>query len=503
MKLLLLYPPKDPPISKMLKIVALSGLTGALAAYAPDEITKLPGWEGALPSRQWSGYLNASDTSHLHYWFVESESAPETAPVVLWFNGGPGCSSLDGFFYEHGPFEIESDYKTLSLRPYRWNSIVNMLYIEAPVGVGFSYSDTNDYRCNDDRTATENRVAVEAFYAKFPEYKQNKFFITGESYAGVYVPTLAEEIVNAEKANSYTGAKLNGIAVGNGCTGTEVGICGSGPQGTYYEWEYLVQTGFVDTNLKNDINSECDWEAAAANEEGALSAKCVSLLNDASAEIGNVNMYNIYGDCVSSMCANGDGVVRGKVPARGELFTSSAEPTLVDSNHRSLQRIIPHGPVACIDSAAASAYLNQPDVMDAIHVRDPGFCWAVCNTASGWTYKSTRTNLPANTYPLLVANIDVLVYNGDWDACVPYTDNEAWTENMGYSVKKSWHSWAYTSSSGATNQVGGYAVEYDVSALGDGSFEFITVRGGRHEVPETAPAQAMEMLTRLVNGQVF
>ncbi|CAE7624272.1 CTSA, partial [Symbiodinium microadriaticum] len=430
-------------------------------------------------------YLNASDTSHLHYWFVESESSPETAPVVLWFNGGPGCSSLDGFFYEHGPFEVESDYKTLSLRPYRWNSIVNMLYIEAPVGVGFSYSDNNDYRCNDDRTATENRAAVEAFYAMFPEYKQNKFFITGESYAGVYVPTLAEAIVNGEKDDSYTGAKLTGIA------------------GTYYEWEYLVQTGFVDTNLKNEINSECDWEAAAANEEGALSAKCVSLLNDASAEIGNVNMYDIYGDCVSSMCANGDGVVRGKVPARGELFTSSAESTLVDSDHRRLQRIIPHGPVACIDSAAASGYLNQPEVMEAIHVRDPGFCWAVCNTASGWTYKSTRTNLPANTYPLLVSNIDVLVYNGDWDACVPYTDNEAWTEGMGYSIKKSWHSWAYTSTSGATNQVGGYAVEYDVSGLGDGSFEFITVRGGRHEVPETAPAQAMEMLTRLVNGQVF
>jgi carboxypeptidase C (cathepsin A) len=149
---------------------------------------------------------------------------------VLWFNGGPGCSSLDGFFYEMGPFEIASDYKTLVEREYRWNSIVNMLYIEAPVGVGFSYSDTNDYKCSDDRTASENLAAVEAFYSMFPEYKANKFFITGESYAGIYVPTLAEAIVNAEKANTYTGAKLTGIAVGNGCTGTEVGICGSGPQ---------------------------------------------------------------------------------------------------------------------------------------------------------------------------------------------------------------------------------------------------------------------------------
>lgn len=476
-------------------VAALSAFTAAGAAYAPDEITSLPGWNGPLPTRQYSGYLNITGGSHLHYWFVESESNPSTDPVVLWFNGGPGCSSLDGFFYEHGPFEIASDYKTLVEREYRWNSIANMLYIEAPVGVGFSYSDTNSYHLNDDRTAADNLEAVEVFYSLFPEYKNNKFFITGESYAGVYVPTLAEAIVNAEKAGTYTGAKLTGLAAGNGCTGTEIGICGSGPQGTFYEWEYLLQTGFIDTDLKNAINAACDWEAAEANEPGAITAPCAKLLASASEEISNVNMYNIYGDCVTNMCSSSH-APRGKVPIR-ERYVSS------DDGHRSLQRIIPYGPEACIDSAAASGYLNQPEVMEAIHVRDPGFCWAVCNTAPGWTYQSTRTNLPANTYPLLVANIDVLIYNGDWDACVPYTDNEAWTENMGFPVKTSWHHWAYTSTEGNTNQVGGYAVDYDVSALGSGSFQFITIRGGRHEVPETAPAQAMEMLTRLLNGQAF
>lgn len=435
------------------------------------------------------------------YRFVESEASPETAPVVVWFNGGPGCSSLDGFFYEHGPFEVNSDYKTLSLREYRWNSIVNMLYIEAPVGVGFSYSDTKNYKLNDDRTADENRAAIEAFYASFPEYKQNKLFITGESYGGIYVPTLAEAILNAEKAGTYTGAKLTGIGVGNGCTGTEIGICGNGPQGTFYEWEYLVQTGFIDTDLKNEINSSCDWVAAEANTPGALSQECVKLLAKASNEIQNVNLYNIYGECVSSTCASGDGQRRGKVPVRDTPLTSTNLRTI--DHGRKLQRIIPFGPDACIDSAAASGYLNQPEVMAAIHVRDPGFCWAICNTAPGWTYKSTRTNLPANTYPQLVSDINVLIFNGDWDACVPYTDNEAWTENMGYTVKNSWHPWSYTATSGATNQVGGYAVEYDVSSLGSGSFEFITVRGGRHEVPETAPAQALELLDRLVNNKRF
>lgn len=161
------------------------------------------------------------------------------------------------------------------------------------------------------------------------------------------------------------------------------------------------------------------------------------------------------------------------------------------------------GPAACIDSAAASGYLNQPEVMAAIHVRNPGFCWAVCNTAKGWSYSKTRTNLPRDTYPALVSNMRVLIYNGDWDACVPYTDNEAWTENMGFTATNPWHSWAYTSPSGYSNQVAGYAVNYDVSKLGSGSFQFITIKGGRHEVPETAPGQAMEMLNRLVKDQPF
>jgi carboxypeptidase C (cathepsin A) len=471
----------------------------ASAAVAADEVLALPGWTGALPSKQYSGYLNASDTSHLHYWLVESEANPATDPLVLWFNGGPGCSSLDGFFYEHGPFEIDGpDYKTLSLREYRWTANANVLYIEAPVGVGFSYSDTASYHLDDDRTANENRAAMESFFAMYPELKENKFFITGESYAGVYVPTLAEAILNGEQDGSYTGAKLSGIAVGNGCTGTEVGICGDGSQGTYYEWTYLLDTGFITEDLKRSVNAACDWEAAAVNDPNALNTECVLLLNEASKQIGHVDMYNIYGDCVSGGCPVGEEpTITSKIPLNRKAVPGVQQPG------RMLARITPHGPDACIDSAAASAYLNEAAVMEAIHVRDPGFCWSICGTVKGWSYESTRTNLPRDTYPQLVSNIDVLIYNGDWDACVPYTDNEAWTENMGYAASSAWHAWSYTSALGNENQVAGYAVEYDVTSKGSGSFQFITIRGGRHEVPETAPVQAMDMLSKLMNGASF
>jgi len=78
-----------------------------------------------------AGYLKAS-TARLFYWFVQAEQAAGSAPLVVWFNGGPGCSSLSGFFTENGPFT--TDGNTLSLRPYRWSQFSHNLYFENPVG---------------------------------------------------------------------------------------------------------------------------------------------------------------------------------------------------------------------------------------------------------------------------------------------------------------------------------------------------------------------------------
>ena len=138
---------------------------------APSEhrITSLPGWDGDLPSKQYSGYLNITSSKHYHYWFIEAETDPENAPVVLWLNGGPGCSSLSGFVYQHGPFRIKdtTDPPTLYRFQYTWAKLANMIYLESPVGVGFTYSDDDeDYENTDETTTNFYRISLYIYVCK-------------------------------------------------------------------------------------------------------------------------------------------------------------------------------------------------------------------------------------------------------------------------------------------------------------------------------------------------
>lgn len=127
--------------------------------------------------------------------------------LTLWLNGGPGCSSLLGnwfiilgFAQEVGPNMLMSGSKKFSAikNPYSWNQISNMLFFESPAGVGFSINDDTDYVYNDDRTAQDGLKALQEFYKRFPEFKQNNFWIAGESYCGMYIPFLANEVISKD-----------------------------------------------------------------------------------------------------------------------------------------------------------------------------------------------------------------------------------------------------------------------------------------------------------------
>ena len=225
-----------------------------------------------------------------------------------------------------------------------------------------------------------------------------------------------------------------------------------------------MATALASPAAKANVTKSCDFTAKAP------SPACSAAIDALEAAVGHVDLYNIYGECVSGDESNGATLTQ-KVPYERSSRLG--------------------GPDACIDSRAGSAYFNQPAVMAAAHVRPPDFRWATCGNEIH--YSSTRKNLPRDTYPKFFGRIRVVIYNGDWDACVPHTDAEAWTESLGLAVEKPWHPWLYRNGT----QVAGYAINYAKN------FTFITVKGGRHEVPETAPEQALEMVRRLISGVEF
>lgn len=168
---------------------------GSTPAAEADKIDALPGQPANISFSQFSGYIDIPNTGkHLHYWMQTVQNAdPSTAPLVFWTNGGPGCSGLLGAMTEQGAFRPTSDLK-LALNDYAWNKVANMVFIEAPVGVGYSYSENDDdYTIGDEQTAQDNYDLIQGFLLKFPELNKNDIYITSESYGGHYMPTLAKK----------------------------------------------------------------------------------------------------------------------------------------------------------------------------------------------------------------------------------------------------------------------------------------------------------------------
>ncbi|KAH7655703.1 Peptidase S10 serine carboxypeptidase protein, partial [Dioscorea alata] len=186
-----------------------------------DKVNLMPGQPNGMLFNQYAGYVTVDVKAGraLFYYFVESPQNSSTKPLVLWLNGGPGCSSIGGgAMVELGPFRVNSDGRTLYANEYAWNKVANAIFLESLAGVEFSYSNmTSDYQSTGDkRIADDAYIFLIKWLERFPQYKGRDFFITGESYGGHYVPELANTIITNNKNTSGTIINLKGVAIGNG-----------------------------------------------------------------------------------------------------------------------------------------------------------------------------------------------------------------------------------------------------------------------------------------------
>jgi serine carboxypeptidase-like clade 1 len=416
-----------------------------------DLIDTIPGY-GKSPSKQYSGFLPADDaqTIFLHYWFVTSTGNPSTDPVVVWMNGGPGCSSLEGGLYELGPFTFtgktdSSGLPSLVLNPNAWTTVANVLFLEQPAGVGFSYA-TNGSTTSDDYIQSQNTYGfLLSFFKAYPEFTKNEFFITGESYAGVYVPTLAYRVYEGNMAGKPF-INIKGAAIGNGCWGDEVGTCSGAPDSQRIALTFFHGHGMISQPMWDALISEC---GPAFNSS---SDKCATLIDNANTAVGNIDVYDVYDTC-------NDGL-------------APSPPTLRAPSGYWLDRADDLGDaVQCLNAELGRQYFDSPVVRKAWHVDQVKLDhWTTCYNID---YSSTIPD-ERPMYHTLIANMRILIYNGDADACVPWVGNEEWTRSMGYPVTEAWRPWDVKAA--GREWVGGFVTEYGKN------FTFLTIKHAGHMV---------------------
>lgn len=184
-----------------------------------DRINELKGFQTESLPCMYSGFIQVNETlnSHLFYWFFRDEALSETAPLVLWLNGGPGASSQLGSLLENGPLRLiktEEGVRGDVLKGQAWTAEANMLYLDQPVGVGYSFGSLV-YK-GQAEVRKYSIAFLKGFFEKYPEMADRPFFVTGESYGGKYEPNIADAILEYNKANPNKKINLKGMIVGNG-----------------------------------------------------------------------------------------------------------------------------------------------------------------------------------------------------------------------------------------------------------------------------------------------
>nr|GMD33163.1 serine carboxypeptidase-like 2 [Ipomoea batatas] len=176
-------------------------------AAAGSPVKFLPGFDGPLPFHLETGYMGVgkNEEVQLFYYFIKSDSNPEEDPLILWITGGPGCSPLRAIIQEIGPLLIEPVEYNGSLPrllpfPYSWTKVANFIFLDLPVGTGFSYATTSNSAQSDNLLTGSNAYEfLQKWLVDYPEFLSNPFYVGGDSYSGITVPIVTEMISNGNE----------------------------------------------------------------------------------------------------------------------------------------------------------------------------------------------------------------------------------------------------------------------------------------------------------------
>ncbi|XP_019412751.1 PREDICTED: serine carboxypeptidase-like [Lupinus angustifolius] len=397
-----------------------------------------------------AGYYSLihSKAARMFYFFFESQNRKDD-PVVIWLTGGPGCSSSLALFYENGPFKIAKNL-SLVLNPYGWDKASNILFVDQPTGTGFSYSnDEDDIRYDGASASNDLYDFLQAFFNKHPEFVKNDFYITGESYAGHYIPGLASRVHkgNIKKEGIYI--NLKGLAIGNGLTNPAI-------QYPAYS-DFALQRGLItkeDRDSLNELIPDCEkyiklCQTKVGDSCASAYEKCTGIFHDLLSIIGNnINYYDIRKKCDGNLC---------------------------------------------YDFSNLENLFNNEKVKDALGVKDLNF--VSCSIKVYYAMLDDwMKNLEVDIPSLLEDGIKLLVYAGEEDLICNWLGNYRWVRAMKWSGQKK-----FISAPTVKFIVDGVAAG---ALTNNGPLSFLKVYQAGHMVPMDQPKASLEMLKRWLGGKL-
>ena len=506
-----------------------------------DRVAFLPGY-GVPPLPQYSGFLDASAAepgTHLHYWFARCEQEDwATRPTVLWLNGGPGSSSVLGWLQEMGPLLVNRT-GGLMRNPWAWTRQANVFVLESPAGVGYSYCEAQKKggACSntDNSTAATSLAALERFFfEKFPKLAANDFFVAGESYAGVYVPTLARAILernDLENENENPRLiPLAGVAVGDPCTDNFFqrdsmdALWYSNKHGLVAPEDFRLlwnECGFRTKNARAKHLSRGRWHRDSSVpgawrgwDDDRHDARVIGSTED------------FFNKNLSPAC----------VAAYRRFRLSTSDGFSQSWRLAWLNDLTLYGPAAIVADDVPGTldydmaqWMRREDVRRALHVdSSPAKTWP--GPSDDWRYESQYAacnDLATDATPSMIYFYrylaprlkSTIVFNGDTDPCVSYEGTRAAIDAVGFAKTPGGRQRPYFVKSGnvtgsflaskpllfgpdlsfadAGVQFGGHVTTYEHN------LQFVTVHGSGHMVPQFRPRAGAHLLRKLLTDEPF
>ncbi|KAK4774819.1 hypothetical protein SAY86_009754 [Trapa natans] len=391
------------PIRKCCTLVILILASSGILVSSMKVVKELPGYDGELPFYLETGYVGVGDLdeSQLFYYFVESQRTPSQDPLMLWLTGGPGCSVLSAFLYESGPVEFtyvgyKGGMPSLHLNPNTWTKAMSIIYVDAPIGTGFSYSTTAENYATDDYKSSEQ---IYEFLRKWlllhPQFLNNILYVGGDSYSGIPLPIIVQRILDGNNA------ELN---------------------------PYL--------NLQ-EAKEACDGNYIYLN-----STECVEYVEEIDEMILEINLMQVLEPVCKTASSRPVESLRGKRRSLEENY----EGFLAAQSNPALW---------CRDYnyVLSGIWANKREVREALGVREgTKAIWTRCNSTLAYT-KTVTTTVPFHAN-LTKSAIKALIYSGDHDMSVTHIGTQNWIYSLNLTLYSSWRPWF------VDGQIAGYTMEY-------------------------------------------